>query len=63
VSSGGQLVARAGKGVKRGGSGVCLGYGMLQECPGAIGGIEVVWFRGGQGGVLRWVCSVFVHVG
>jgi hypothetical protein len=39
------------------------GYGMLLECPGAIGGIEVVWFRGGQGGVLRWVCSIFIHVG
>jgi hypothetical protein len=60
VSSGGQLTARAGKGVKRGVALACaIGFGVLQECPDAMGGIEVVWFKGGQARGLRWVSFSF----
>jgi hypothetical protein len=46
VSSGGQLTARASKGVKRG-----RRWRVLRAAahPGAMGGVETVWFRGGQG--------------
>jgi hypothetical protein len=50
VSSGGQLTARAGKGVKRGAALECaVGCGVLHARPSAMGGVEMVWFSGGQG--------------
>jgi hypothetical protein len=60
VSSGGQLVARDGKGVKRGAALACAaGDGVLLGLAGASAGGGAVWFRGGQGRRLRWFSISF----
>jgi hypothetical protein len=60
VSSGGQLAARAGKGVKRGAALACVvGDGMLLGLTGASASGGAVWFKGGQGRGLRWFSISF----
>jgi hypothetical protein len=50
------------KGSEEGAALACAtGNGVLLVHLGAMGGIEVVWFRGGQARGLRWISSPFSH--